>query len=224
MTLTHDQIRAALDHRIRAAGLDVADAIPDALAAPETDGGRQLGRRRATAILVAAAVLVAGAIGALGHHADHSTVRAVVPATESAPSTTAPPARSALPPPWPRLEVRPPDHIDVGPPRPGEDRADRIAELDRAGRAQLAATGRIDVVDQLTGELVNVDQAAYLRQSYEVLQWLRNHLAQQSGSAIDLRRTDLVAVFTDGSFRIVYSSDLDCRPMATGNRPPACAD
>ena len=227
MTLDRTDIRAALDHRITAAGLDDPANIPAPHQVPLV-GGPSGNRSRSRRVLAAAAALVlvgggglAFAIAARGHDRPGSVV---VPATTSAdPSTTTTTdPRPSLPPPWPKLETRAPSRLPGKAATSKEEFEAELPALDASSRADVARTGRFDVIDQLTGDLVSVDVQQYSAQFQHVMAWLRAHRAALPGFG-PATVEDPIAVFTDGSFRLVYRSDLDCSPLPDGRTPPACA-
>lgn len=225
MTLTDDDVRAALDHRLAAAGLLDDDAIPaprqaDLRLAPVPDRSP---RRRVLAV-AAALVLLAG-VAALVAARDEGTTRTQTATTTTASPTTTEPAddRAALPPPWPKLDVRPQTSLDLhGDPIDSEQEfSERLSELDAQTKTE-AATGRMNVLDQLTGEVVNVDALGYNAQWFDVVHWYDEHIGMpDDGLMVGL---DPAIVFTDGSYRLIYRSDLDCTPNADGHRPPPCLD
>jgi hypothetical protein len=229
MTLTDEDLRAALDHRLRAAGLADDDAIP----APTERGLRLVPsaarspRARRMATVAAAVLLVAG--GALliaGRRDGASDTQTVPTASTSAPTPTSTSIptdgrRDALPPPWPMLDTRPADKLDLhGDPIDSEQEfVDRLPELDQQTKDDAAA-GRMNVIDQLTGEIVSVDQAAYNAQFDDVTDWYRDHLGGFDG--VTMAELDPLIVFTNGSFRIVHRASLDCSPLPDGRTRPAC--
>ena len=80
------------------------------------------------------------------------------------------------------------------------------------------------MLDDLTGDLVNVPIDAFDQQAMEAMRWYTEHIAPTdgSGSAVTVAEMDPVLVFTDGSHRFVYRSDLDCAPDADGDVAPIC--
>lgn len=230
MTVDHDLIRTALDHRIHAAGLHDEAAIPEPhvvsldLARPSSPAPaarRVLGVAAALAVLGATAAVVA----TRSDDGPRSTVtRPATTTTAAAPTTTI--ARPELPPPWPRLEVHPalelPDHEPI---ETEADFLDVLPELDAQGKAQMEATGRVTLRDDLTGELVSVDALAMGEQYQAAARWYREHIDATVPNVIDaawIAAKDPVTLFTDGSVRLVYRSDLDCSRRADGTTKAYC--
>lgn len=233
MTITDDQIRDALEHRIRAAGLDDPAAISSAprpdlhLATP---AGTDPTRSRRRVLAVAAALVAAGGTAAVlaNRPPDHGRLRT----TPTASTTTTTSVRLQLPPPWPRLETFPELALPKGDPNESdEELLARLPELDAQTRAQFEETGRENIRDDVTGELLSVDAYDHGRQVTEAARWRTEHFGDPGPGPLtpeDLFAQDPVLIFTDGSVRLVYRSDL-CAMGAVVRRshwctPPAADD
>lgn len=215
MTPDATTIRTALQARVRAAGLDDPATIPEPRLLPLAEVVELRapnGPRRVLAAAAAVLVLGIGAVAALTEGGGPSTP---TPAT-------VPPAgpiedRPALPAPLPALPTLPP----AGSGAPVETPDQLQEQLEQLVDAQ--ARYEADVVDQMTGELVRIDLGDLDAQLEVLLDWYRTHVEGGAGaSSLSAATMDPVPVFTDGSYRLVYRSDLDCSVLPDGRPRPAC--
>lgn len=215
MTPDATAIRDALQARVRAAGLDDPATIPEPRLLQLAEAAEPRPPNRPRRVLAAAAAVLVLGVGAVAALTDGGGPTTAAP-------TTVPPAaagadRPTLPAPLPALPTLPPS----GSAAPLETPDQLQEQLDLLVDAQ--ARYEADVVDQMTGELVRIDLGDLDAQLEVLLDWYRTHVAGgDDAGSLSTATMDPVPVFTDGSYRLVYRSDLDCSELPDGRPRPAC--